>query len=79
MSDPNETDEYLGNVRWEDLNPDEQDLIVLALRASAKLRPVSPDMLTKEELDDIARFVRFAQSRKAAQGREGEVRHGQQR
>ncbi len=64
VSDPHEID----NVRWNDLNPDEQDLIVLALRASAKLRPVSPDMLTKEELDDIARFVRFAQRRKAGQG-----------
>ncbi len=64
------------NVRWNDLSPDEQDLIVFALRASAKLRPVRPDMLTKEELDDIARFVRFAQRRKAAQGREKEGRHG---
>ena len=62
VSDPHEMD----TVRWNDLNPDEQDLIVLALRAGAKLRPVRPDMLTQEELDDIARFVRFAQRRKAA-------------
>ena len=60
-------DKFLENVRWNDLDPDEQDLIVFALRAAAKLRPVRPDMLTREELDDIARFVRFAQRRKAAQ------------
>jgi hypothetical protein len=69
-------DKFLGNIRWNDLNPDEQDLIVFTLQAAAKLRLVRPDMLTKEELDDIARFVRFAQRRKATQGREKEGRHG---
>ena len=73
MSDPHEMDKYLGNVRWTDLNHDEQEMIGSALREAAELRP---DKLTKEELDDIAGFVRFAQRRKATQGREGEVRHG---
>ncbi len=66
-------DKFLGNFSWNDLNPDEQDLIGSALREAAELRP---DKLTKEALDDIAGFVRFAQRRKATQGREGEVRHG---
>ena len=48
-------------------------MIGSVLREAAKLRP---DMLTREELDDIARFVRFAQRRKATQGREKEGRHG---
>ncbi len=73
MSDPHEMDKYLGSVRWNDLNHDEQEMIGSALREAAELRP---DKLTKEELDDIAGFVRFAQRRKATQGREGEVRHG---
>ena len=48
-------------------------MIGSALREAAELRH---DKLTKEELDDIARFVRFAQRRKATQGREKEGRHG---
>ncbi len=76
MSDRHEMDKFLGNIRWNDLNPDEQDLIVFTLQATAKLRLVRPDMLAKEELDDIAPFVRFAQRRKATQGREKESRHG---
>ena len=40
------------------MNPDEQEMIGSALREAAERRP---DKLTKEELDDIARFVRFAQ------------------
>ena len=40
-------------------------MIGLALREGAKFRP---DMLTGEELDDLARFVRFAQGRNEAQG-----------
>ncbi len=76
MSDPHEMDKFLGNFRWNDLNPDEQDLIVFTLQAATKLRLVRPDMLTKEELDDIARFVRSAQRCKTAKGRERESRHG---
>lgn len=64
MSDPHEME----NVRWNDLNPDEQDLIVLAYGQGPSSAPSAPDMLTQEELDDIARFVRFAQRRKAGQG-----------
>ncbi len=64
MIDPHEMDKFLGNFSWNDLTADEQEMIGSALR-QAGLRP---DELTREELDDIARFVRFAQSRKAAQG-----------
>lgn len=46
-------------------------MIGSALREAAGLRP---DMLTREELDDIARFVSFAQRRKA--GQEAGVREG---
>ncbi len=73
MSDPHEMDKFLGNVRWNDLNHDEQEMIGSALREAAELRP---DELTREELDDIALFVRFAQRRNATQGREKEGRHG---
>ena len=68
MSDPHEMDKYLGNLRWNDLDPDEQELIGLAIWQAAKLRS---DVLTTEELDDIARFVRLAQRRKAAQKKNG--------
>ncbi len=76
MSDPYEKDKYLGNVRWNDFTPDEQEMIGSGIQEAAKLRP---GWLTREELEDIARFVKFARRRRAAQGREGEVRHGQQR
>lgn len=65
MSDPHEMDKFLGNFRWDDLNPDEQEMVGSALREAGELRP---EMLTTEELDDIARFVRFARRRTAAQG-----------
>ena len=68
MSDPHEMHMFLGNCSWNDLNPDEQDMIGSDLWEAAELRP---DMLTKEELDDIARFVRFAQRRKAERAEEG--------
>jgi len=50
------------------LNPDDQVMIGLALPKAAEVRP---NMLTTEELDDIARFVRLAQRRKAAQKKDG--------
>ncbi len=68
MSDPHEMDKFLENFRWNDLNPDDQVMIGLALLNAAEVRP---DMLTREELDDIARFVRLAQRRKAAQKKNG--------
>ena len=40
-------------------------MIGFAPREAARLRP---DMLTREELDDIAQFIRFAQRRETAQG-----------
>ncbi len=68
MSDPHEMDKYLGNLRWNDLDPDQQELIGLARWQAAKLRP---EVLTTEDLDDIARFVRLAQRRKAVQKKNG--------
>ncbi len=49
--------------RRNDLNPDEPEMIGSGTREAAELRP---DMLTKEELDDIARFVRFAKRRRGS-------------
>ncbi len=63
MSDPHEMDKFLRNFRWNDLDPDEQVMIGFGLLDAVKLRP---DMLTRQELDDIAQFVRFAQRRKTA-------------
>ena len=71
-SDDDPMDTFLGGeLAWNDFTPDEQALIGYGIAEAAKLRP---DMLTKEELEDIARFVRFAQSRKA--GQEGVAQHG---
>ena len=53
-----------GELAWNDFTPDEQELIGFTTHEAAKLRP---GWLTKEELDSIARFVRFAQRRKAGQ------------
>ncbi len=39
MSDPDEMDKYLGNFSWNDLNPDEQELIKAAIGEAAKLCP----------------------------------------
>ena len=39
-------------------------MVGTALREAAELRP---DKLTREELEDIVRFVRFAQRRKTGQ------------
>ena len=39
MSDPHEMDRYLGNFSWNDLNPDEQEIIGSALWEAAELRP----------------------------------------
>ena len=36
MSDPHEMDKFLGNFRWNDLNPDEQDFIGSALREAVE-------------------------------------------
>ncbi len=68
MSDPHEMDKFLENVRWNDLNPNDQVIVGLALLHAAEVRP---DVLTREELDDIARFVRLAHRRKAAQKKNG--------
>ncbi len=68
VSDPHEMDKFLENFHWNDLNPDDQVMIGLALLNAAEVRP---DMLTREELDDIARFVRLAQRRKAGQKKNG--------
>ena len=79
MTEPNDhpMDKYIGGEGgWNEFKPDEQAMIGSAIQEAAALRP---GWLTEEELEDIARFVRLAQRRKAAQGREGEVRHGQQR
>lgn len=61
MSGPHEMDKFLGDFRWNDLTADEQELIGFGIREAAELRP---EMLTKEELVDIARFVRFARRRR---------------
>ena len=61
-------DKFLENFRWNDLNPDDQVVIGLALLHTAEARP---DVLTAEELDDIARYVRIARRRKAAQRKNG--------
>ena len=68
MSDPHEMDKYLENVRWNDLNPDDQVMIGLTL---LRVIEAHPDMLTREERDDVARFVRIAQRRMAAQKQNG--------
>ncbi len=68
MSDPHEMDKFLENFRWNDLNPNDQVVVGLALLHAAEVRP---DMLTRGQLDDIARFVRLAQRRKAAQRKNG--------
>ena len=68
MSDPHEMDKFQRKFRRNDLDPDESVMIGFALLEAVKLRP---DMLTREELDDIARFVRLAQRRKAAQKKNG--------
>ena len=68
VSDPHEMDKFLENVRWNDLNPNDQVIVGLALLHAAEVRP---DVLTREELDDIARFVRLAHRRKAAQKKNG--------
>lgn len=51
-----------GELAWNDFTPDEQEMIGSGIQEAAKLRP---GWLTKEELEDIARFVRFAQRSKA--------------
>ena len=62
----------LGNLRWNDSNPDKQEMIEPALPEAAKLRL---DKLTREDLDDIARFVTFAVEKRPKAER-GKVRHG---
>ena len=68
VSYPHEMDKFLENFRWNDLNPDDQVMVGLALLKAAEARP---DVLTREEVDHIARFVRFAQRRKAGQKKNG--------
>ena len=60
-------DKYIGGEGgWNEFTPDEQVMLGSAIAEAAELRP---DWLTKEELEDIARFVRFAKRRKAGLGR----------
>ena len=68
MSDAHEMDKYLENVRWNDLNPDDQVMIGLTLLGVIEAHP---DMLTREERDDVARFVGIAQRSMAAQKQNG--------
>ncbi len=68
MSDPHKMDKYLGSLRWNDLNPDDQVMIGLTLLGVIEAHP---DMLTREERDDVARFVGIAQRRMAAQEQNG--------
>ncbi len=68
MSDPHEMDKYLQNVRWNDLNPDDQVMTGLTLLGVIEAHP---DMLTREERDDVARFVGIAQRLMAAQKQNG--------
>ena len=68
MTEPNDhpMDRYLGaDLGWDEFTPDEQELIGYGIREAAKLRP---GWLTKEELEDIARFVRFAHERQESNG-----------
>ena len=68
MSDPHEMDKFLENFRWNDLNPDDQVMIGLTLLGVTEAHP---DMLTREERDDVARFVGIAQRSMAAQKQNG--------
>ena len=68
MSDSHEMDKNLGSLRWNDLNPDDQVMIGLTLLGVTEAHP---DMLTREERDDVARFVGIAQRRMAAQKQNG--------
>ena len=58
-------DKYLGNFGWNELTPDEQELIGRTIHEASKLHP---GWLNQEELNSIARFVRFVKRRKAARG-----------
>ncbi len=58
-------DKYLGNFGWNELTPDEQELIGHTMHEASKIHL---GWLTQEELDSIARFVRLTQQRKAALG-----------
>ena len=62
-------DKYLGDFGWNELTPNEQELIGFGLREVAERRP---DWRTKEEIDSIARFVRFARWRREAAQRNAE-------
>lgn len=67
MTKPNDhpMDTFLGGeLVWNNFTPDAQELIGFTIQAAAKLRP---GWLTREALDDIVRFVPFAQRRKAGQ------------
>ena len=68
MSDPHEMDKFLENFRWNDLNPDDQVMIGLTLLGVIEAHP---EMLTREERDDVALFVGIAQRRVAAQKQNG--------
>ena len=61
-------DKYLGSLRWNDLNPDDQVMIGLTLLGVIEAHP---EMLTREERDDVALFVGIAQRRVAAQKQNG--------
>ena len=61
---PNEFEELRG-VGWNDLSLDEQEVVGHTIHEASKLHP---GWLNQEELDSIARFVRFTQQRKADHG-----------
>ena len=68
MTEPNDhpMDTFLGGeLGWNDFTSDEQAMIGSGIQEAAELRP---GWLAEEELEDIARFVRFAKRRKAARG-----------
>ena len=69
-------DKHLGNFGWSELTPGEQELIGHTIHEASKLHP---GWLTQEELDSIARFVRFTQQRKAALGAEEETNDDRER
>ena len=67
MTEPNDhpMDKYLGNFGWNDLSPDEQEMIGYRMRETAK---ALPGWLTQEELEDIARYVTVARGFRTALG-----------
>ena len=57
VTESHEMDRYLGLFQWNDLSPDEQEMIGYGMREAAK---ALPGWLTQKELEDIAQSVRNA-------------------